>query len=409
MPSALLLLGAALAACPPLPQPVGLVLVAPEGLEDARGPAKAALMVASGDAGLALSTLPVDPLQVESGWVERRSKLANAELKLRRAEANFRELDDRAALSLISELTVGLAAVQQEPGANQTLAQAHLAAAAVFLARGRVDAARTRLTRALDLWPKISADPTTYAPRLIAELEAARSQAPKRPRGELRVHGPLPRGSHLYVDGRDLGPVPGRFSLPEGSHLARLSAPGRLSHFTPLRIRGGELSSLRARLPRDPELRRLSTLRAALDSPEEREALLSLLATRVGEPAVLVAALRPSSRLDPLGTPRTALTLYAAGRPPVFIDNTEAGALAEGLSTLLRCEGRAPAWAAPPILGAAPLRASAPPVREQAVWERPWFWALCGALAVGGATALVAIENRSTAPDSYGFTITPRP
>ncbi|MEQ8980758.1 MAG: hypothetical protein RL846_22640, partial [Deltaproteobacteria bacterium] len=111
----------------------------------------------------------------EGGHEGRAAALLDARSLVARAEERFRELETEEALQIIAEATSKLAAIHAQPGAVEVLAHAHFLAGAIYVARDRVDAARRRLLRALDLNPSIAPPRHRYNPRVLAELEAARA------------------------------------------------------------------------------------------------------------------------------------------------------------------------------------------------------------------------------------------
>src|SRR5688572_8741537 len=86
-------------------------------------------------------------IQAEGGQAERQESLVKARVLLQRAEEQFRELDDEEALDLIAKATGSLASIHQEAGAVELMARSHLLAAAIYLARDRIPAAKNRLQR----------------------------------------------------------------------------------------------------------------------------------------------------------------------------------------------------------------------------------------------------------------------
>ena len=280
-------------------------------------------------------------LSAEGDRSARALIVADAKDRLAQAMARFRELEDRAALELIAKITTRLSAVSQSQGAVKLLAQAHLLAGAIFLARDRVDAAQARLRRALQLDPNIEAPPNRYARRVRAELVALRTGSGPEHRLDITLAEPA-AGAEVYVDGRPRGQPPVRLEIPVGRHLVRISAPGRRTFHTTVLVRRDRPTRLEARLAIDTEVRQIANVAGWLNDPEAREQTIALIARRAGVESVLLAELRLDEQRGTTATATFAAVLRLDDRPPQTTSlRTES--LQESLTALLTCaKGRTP-------------------------------------------------------------------
>ncbi|MEM7677973.1 MAG: PEGA domain-containing protein, partial [Myxococcota bacterium] len=343
-------------------------------------------------------------LTAEGGAADRAKTVIQARLRLNEAMERFRELEDAAALNALSDAIVRLSAVSQNPDAIDLLAEAHLLAGAVFLARNRIDAATTRLRRALALKPDIKAPSTRYAPRVRAELAALRGDPGTPAMLAIDVEASVntdatpmkpSAAAAVFVDGRYRGAAPVVLSdVPAGRHLIRVSAPGRRSFHTTVRLADDDrIRRVVAPLPVDPEVQQIAEVTRWLGSDEARKHILDLLARRSEAQAVLLAELRlaPNRSLTATATRSVVLRLSANDRPPQTAALT-ATALREKIEALLRCdpptlpEAVAPALAAWPTPAASVKAMTEPP----GWWTKPWVWAAFALVAVGSAAAVAA-------------------
>ena len=294
-------------------------------------------------------------LEAEGGQEARTQTILQAQLRMKRAFEQFRSLDDRGALSLAAEVTAQLSAVSQSPGAVELLAEAHLLAGAIFLARGRIDAAQARLRRALQLAPNLSAPPDRYAPRVRTELAALRDDPG--PLGILVVEtAEAYAAAEIFVDGRSRGPAPQRLTdIAMGRHLVRVSAPGRLSFHTTVRIERNRPAKVRARLPPDPEAGQLARIPSALRRDETRDEMLDMLTRRSLAEAVIIAEIRLDALRSHTATGTLAVSLHMRARPPQTT-RVDRNNVRRGLDALLQCEPSRPMSAAAPAVARMAVR-----------------------------------------------------
>ena len=348
----------------------------------------------------------------ERGTARRRRILDRNRLRMRRASVSFRELEDEAALDLVSDVTTELVGIHQEPGAVELLAEAHLLAGAIFLARGRVEAARTRLQRALDLQPNLDPPRDRYSPRLLAELANARQTAALRPRGELRVRArPLTERTRIYIDGRPWRDWPERVLLPlgEGRHLVRVSAPGYLSHLGSIEIRGFEVTELDVRLAPDPVVSRLSELNARLRAGDAVDELLAALSRRADADRTVAAWVGVSDDAHPDGRSPLGATIVVEGGGRAIARSLEPREVHAALGRSLRCWRSAPELMAPALALPASGRVSTNRHAKRAWFRQPWVWAAIGAVTVGVTAGVVAARANSGPPDTVEIELVPRP
>lgn len=369
----------------------------------------------SGRLALLAPTRTARALTDEGGEAEREASLDEAQAVLRRAEDRFRELDDETALTLIAASTTRLASIQQTKEAVFVLAQAHLLAAAIFLARNRVDAARQRLQRALDLDREITPPRDRFAPEVLFELAALRASETTRPVGRLVVVSPT-AVADVFIDGRLLGRTPLELdTISAGRHLLRLSARGFRSHGETVEISAAGNHRVEAHLTRDAELAQIDRLPEAFRSrSSDLGDALQLLARRAGVKYVLVAATRIAPHLTPAGTATTAVDLSVhPGGGHAYAESLNPRELRSALSRMLSCteRGPLPSSTAPAILGQVEGRAHAPsPVPSpEPWWNSSWFWASAVLAAVGLSGALVVVRSAAGPPDSVEVTLVPRP
>ncbi|MEL7371289.1 MAG: PEGA domain-containing protein [Myxococcota bacterium] len=364
-----------------------------------------------------LSLLPASSaltaMTAEGGAAERAKTVIQARLRLNVAVERFRELEDTAALDAISDVIVRLSAVSQSPDAIGLLAEAHLLAGAVFLARNRIDAATARLRRALALQPNIKAPATRYAPRVRAELAALRGDPGTPAVLSVDVEPPEPNAS-VFVDGRLRGTTPIVLTnLPMGRHLVRVSAPGRLSFHTSVRL-GERARRVTAQLPIDPEVQQLTDVAQWLGSEKSRMQTLELLARRAEAQAVLLAELRLAEKRSLTATATLAVVLRLSNsideRPPQTSALNKT-ALRNKVDALIKCAPATLPFAVAPPLADWPTPATSVKAMTEPPgwWTRPWVWAVFALIAIGGAGAVAASRNADGPPDEVEITLIPRP
>jgi len=348
----------------------------------------------------------------ERGAARRRRVLERNRLRLRRAGVAFRELEDEAALELVSDMTTELVGIHREPGAVELLAEAHLLAGAIFFARGRFEAGRTRLQRALDLNPNLDPPRDRYSPRVLAELANCRQSADVRARGDLRIRVKPPRERmRAFIDGRrvDSWPKSPRIPLGSGRHLVRVSAPGYLSHLGSVEIRPFATRVLEVRLAPDPVVRRLSELNARLRNDDDPEALLAALSERADAPRTVAAWVHLSSDAFPDGRSPLAATIAVEGAGRAVARSLDATEVHAALGRALRCASPPRRFGAPRLALPAGGRATAARPAARAWYEHPGVWAAVGAVVVGVTAGVVAARASSGPPDSVQLELVPRP
>ena len=410
--SSMWLLWAIAAPCPAPSGPALLVVTAADAQLRREAPAVESRLrqVLTGRLPLLPSNRAVQALTVEGGRADRAAAVVQAKVRMERAFERFRELEDRAALDHVSEVIARLSAVSQSLGAVELLAEAHLLAGAIFLARDRVDASQARLRRALQLAPDIEAPPARYAPRVRAELAALRGDPG--PMGWLTVELTEPHtGAEVFVDGRSLGPVPiDRAEVPAGRHLIRVSAPGRLSFHTTARVESTQLNEVRAQLPIDPEVSRIDDVAGWIGEPQRRGETLGLIARRAEAETVLLAEVRLSERRSATATATRAVVLRLGDRP-AQTTGLDRESLVARIDALLTCgPGQVPPTTAPALTEWTLSSVAARPRAEPAPWYRQtWVWATFALVAVGTAGAFAAARHAEGPPDAVEITLVPRP
>jgi hypothetical protein len=130
-------------------------------------------------------------------------QFADAARSAMRAEEALLSASPRAAAELRGELRVvhGIALLADRPGD----------AAAEFALAQR-------------LAPGLALDPGRYLPEVVDAFAAARARAPTEERA-IDVTGT----GRVWIDGRDAGTAPGRFSVTVGLHVVQLVGPARLT------------------------------------------------------------------------------------------------------------------------------------------------------------------------------------
>jgi hypothetical protein len=349
-------------------------------------------------------------LTQESGASARRRTVLQARARIRRAESLFRELEDDRALDLLTRSITELTAVHQEADAVALLAQSHLLSGAIFMARGRRDAARSRLRRALDLDPELAPSPARFSPRVLAELAALRATEDARARGRLEVEVDLPEAT-VFIDGRPRGRAPLRLDdVPVGRHLLRVSAPAHRSYLTTFSVRSDRTRLLDVRLSIDVETRAISQVQNRMAADEPMDDMLTQLTRRSGADRTVVISMVPSdaTSVDGRGQWAARIAIQASGSQIVHDLST----LPSRLLTLSRCQGleaneglfSVPALLDPSI----PVAVAARP-RRRAWYERSWVWAAAGGVLLGATVAVVAARSSGGPPDSVQVDVIPRP
>lgn len=348
----------------------------------------------------------------EEGGARRRARvLAESRTRLARAQALFRELEDEAALDVLAGLTSALTSVHQEPEAVALLARSHLLAGAIYLARGRTRAGRTRLQRALDLDPELNPSRIRYAPRVLMELAALR--ATERAVGRLvveRLDGPP---ATVYLDGRPVGTTPLSLpAVPEGRHLLRVSAPGATSYLSTVDVARSRDTRVRVRLLDDPEVQRVGSL-----GPWRArgvEDVLRLLIERGRADRVVVAWVRPAAGTSLDGRPQLAVQLRADGGGATSAILSDIPSALEDLRTCRPAAPRALGFSARPAPAAVPRMPALQRARSSRETDRKWFaspwaWGAAGAVVFGVTAAVVAARAAQGPPDAVQIRVTPRP
>lgn len=350
----------------------------------------------------------------EGGHDVRAATLVEAQSLVARAEERFLELETEEALQIIAEATSKLAAIHGQPGAVEVLAHAHFLAGAIYVARDRVDAARRRLMRALDLDPTLAPPRHRYNPRVLAELEAARAAMGLREVGrlEVRLRSTDVRAATVFVDGRERGRTPLVLdAVGAGRHLLRVVAPGHVSWIRTIAIDPGRDVELDVTLRKDPELSQIARLGEDLVVGAEVNDTLRLLERRAGVDQAVALFVQLSDKRTAIGTATVSVDVVTSGG-----GHARAATMAElddAITLAMTCRG-APSvrsGRAPIILGTQPLRVaearavSTPPP----FWNRPWFWAACAFVAIGVSGAVAATRVSGGPPEAVEVRLIPRP
>ncbi len=348
----------------------------------------------------------------EGGAIRRGRILADNRDRIRRAEALFRELEDEAALELVSDVTTELVGIHQEPGAVELLARAHLLAGAIYVARNRLDAGRARLQRALDLDPDLAPATDRYSPRVMAELASLRQSEDLRSKGDLvlELNPPL-AAARIYLDGRRWTPSgpDARLSLGEGPHLIRVSAPGYTSHLGTVRVRPFEVTEVGIRLIYDPIVQRLSALHARLRGGQNVEPLLEELSGRSGADRTVVSWVHVASSGDgqPDGALGASIIVEDVGRATT--PTLDAEQVRFALARAMSCADQSPDWLSPALVYPNGGQISVEAGPSARWYEKPWFWAVVGTVIVGTTAAVVAARVGGGPPDNVDVDLVPRP
>lgn len=353
-------------------------------------------------------------MTAEGGGDKRDQNLVRARILVKRAEEKFRELDDEEALDLIAKATADLASVHQKKGTIALLARAHFLAGAIYLARDRVGAAKNRLQRALDLNPDISPARHKFAPRVLSELAALRSQQSVRPVGRLKVQLQNEGvAGEVYVDGQRRGKTPLVLdAVGEGRHLLSVRAPGFRSFVGSFSINANREHVERVHLVRDRELSQIATLPEKLARGEDPSQVLALLARRAGVSRAVLAVLGLSSARTPTGAPALGVTIHIPGAGTAHAPTVTPDALKDALNRALACEPSGPTRnrLAPDLLGVTAASTSPSPVPEPTPWyDRPWFWGTVAFVTLAVAGGVVAARAANGPPEAVEITLIPRP
>lgn len=347
-------------------------------------------------------------LSEEGAREVRNQVILSARTRLRKAESLFRELEDEKALDVLAGITSSLTSVHQEPEALALLARAHLLAGAIYMARGRTQAGRNRLQRALDLDPDLTPSRARYAPQVLMEVAALK--ASDRPAGRLVVEHLNGPPAWVYLDGRKLGRTPLALSAaPAGRHLLRVSRSGYTSFLSTVDVDPSRDTVVEVRLTADPEVQQIEDLNRRLDDPKSREPLLGLLRQRGDADRVVVARIVPARDTALDGHPEPYVELMSDG------GGRSVGPLRQAptvLERLAQCTAHwDPVYLAPAVAPRTSIltdgRPYDPPKRK---WtESPWVWGAAGAVVFGVTAALVASRASEGPPDSVQIQVTPRP
>jgi hypothetical protein len=292
------------------------------------------------------------------------------------------------------------------------LARAHLLAGAIYLARGRAEAARQRIQRALDLDPELAPPRDRFAPEVLAEVAAVRGAQATRPTGRLVIGAPVP--ASVFIDGRLRGETPLEVEgLGQGTHVLRLSAPGYQSRVETLSIAAAEERRLEVQLSPDPEIMMIRALPAQLQKGDDASAALELLARRGGAERALLARPVIADGLTEAGTATIAVFVEVRGLGAAYAPNLAPKSIALALQRMLSCatEIASGSKEAPSILGLANMRATqlAPVPEPRPWWQSSWFWGIAAVAAVGLSAGFVIARTSGGPPQAVEVTLTPRP
>jgi len=141
---------------------------------------------------------------------------------------------DSAAQSFHRAVELMLAS--STPADDTLLGDALVELAVAYTRSGQRDRARETLLDLGRLVPEHVVDANLYPGLFLREVEEARSELERGPRGTLVLRGPA--GARVEVDGRSLGALPTEASLPVGRHRVRIGDHQRL---VKLGARGGAL------------------------------------------------------------------------------------------------------------------------------------------------------------------------
>jgi hypothetical protein len=406
-----------IAECPPLRAGDPVLLVVSES-DAALAEHHAALELAVRTASLGkLELLPAkmtqEALTAEGGREERERAVVDARVVLERAEEKFRELDDEEALSLIARATTRLSALHHAPGAIELLARAHLLAGAIYLSRGRTDAARQRLQRALDLEPELSPPRDRFAPEVLAELAGVRASAGVRATGRLSVRSGREKNA-VYLDGRKVGETPLHLeAVPAGNHLLRVSAPGETSAIESIQVTANEERVVEVMLVRDPEIAQLEQLDDRVRRGTGVGPLLELLSKRAGAERTLLAVVELASEPTASGTATIAATLIVERAGTARAKKIDRPSLADALDRALACANETPGKGelAPSLIGTLAVRPNVlrPVPEARSIHEEPWFWGAIFAVALVVGSSFVVARAAGGPPEAVEVTLIPRP
>ncbi len=136
--------------------------------------------------------------------------------KLQIGQAEFNRGDFLAALRTLD-------AAAAETSDEGRLARIHLLRGQCFAARQDFAAAERAFALALENDPEVTLDPSKVDPARVRVLDGLRNRL----RGELRVRADRP-GAQVAVDGKVLGQVPLKSSVPIGRHTVEVKSSDRI-------------------------------------------------------------------------------------------------------------------------------------------------------------------------------------
>lgn len=345
-----------------------------------------------------------EALTAESGLRARRGGLERAWVMVDEAWEAFAELEDERALELVTAAVPYLVPAHADPRGARLLARAHLLAGAIYLARGRIDAAASRLRRALDLAPDLVPPSNT---RLIGALEAVRAAHRGEGALEIRLSGTA-TVAEVSIDGRPAGRAPGRLLVPTGRHLLRVSHPGQRSHVAPIEILDARATSVAVHLADDPLQLELARLGARLRAGLPLGPLQRRLARRAGADRTLVAALVLSEQRSG-GSARPGLLIELEGAGRAFAPRLDRSAVREALQALAGCRATEDVRPVAPALAL-----GTPAVRTEARPPSPLplpalVFAGLALAGLGIAAGLAIGQGSSGPPDDVSIRLIPRP
>jgi hypothetical protein len=306
----LLTFGALVAASTVSAGPAVLLPAVP--ITSSAGPPPSTALVAVDDAlRRALAADGVEPLRFATDLPARAGAPEATALRQRADEAAANG-DNDVAIRLYREAIDAHTRALAASGDVESLVDARLALATLYLGAGEAALARTELDAAARLRPAAELDPRAWSPVVIEAFDEARRRVAREPPAELTVRS-TPSGADVVVDGVPRGPTPATVALPRGVHLLHL---GRAGHEPRSQV---VVLDAAGRVQRDETL----TPRPAWTAWSNAQSTLRAPGTRAGDVAAIVA-LRRQLDADALWVPVVAAT--ATGVAVVFarvVDDVE--------------------------------------------------------------------------------------
>lgn len=213
----------------------------------------------------------------------------------KKADAALRQVEYRNAVKLQRELVDALEKRLEQVGDVETLINAHLALANLYLGVNERMLARNSLDRVARLRPALEVDLRRYPPALAEALSEAKQRMQSEPRCEIQLET-TPAGASVYVDGIPQGQTPTTAQVGQGLHAIWIGVAGYAPVRRALQLAPGGRTRVEEKLVESSDHALLRQLRQELETSGRRAEAISIAGALTGEKKVrglILSALVP--------------------------------------------------------------------------------------------------------------------